>query len=193
MPEDLVLDSLNVSVASADVTTDTLCAASADFSASSGDMTLSLNGEMENAAFSSSSGNITASLETAKAVRADASSGDLFVTLKTAGQFAAGTSSGEITLKADEITDLSIKSASGEVYAALAKAPEDASISTASGDVTAALPEDADLTITVNTASGDFTSQLPVVMDGKTYALGNGSGQMSISTASGDISIRKAD
>ena len=193
LPEDLVLDSLEVSVASADVTTDLLHSANADLSAASGDMNVLLAGDMENAAFSSASGNITASLETAEAVRADASSGDLFVTLQTAGQFAAGTSSGEITLKAGEITDLSIKSASGEVYAALAKAPEEASISTASGDVTAALPEDADLTITVTTASGDFTSQLPVVMDGKTYALGNGSGQMSISTASGDISIRKAD
>lgn len=193
LPEDLVLDSLEVSVASADVTTDLLHSANADLSAASGDMNILLASDMENAAFSSASGNITASLENAEAVRAEAASGDLFVTLTSAGQFSADTSSGEITLQADEIADLSVESASGEVYAALAKAPDDASISTASGDVTVALPENADATVTVSTASGDFTSQLPVVMDGKTYALGNGSGQMSISTASGDISIRKAD
>ena len=193
LPEDLVLDSLNISVASADVTTDLLHSANADFSAASGDMNVLLAGDMENAAFSSASGNITASLENAEAVQADAASGDLFVTLISAGQFSADTSSGEITLQADEVAVLSVESASGEVYTALAKAPKDASISTASGDVTMALPEDADATVTVSTASGDFTSQLPVVMDGKTYALGNGTGQMTISTASGDISIRKAD
>lgn len=210
IPEDLVLDSLVIDVASADLTTDSLQAKNAELESASGDLSFAFTGEMEKASFTSASGEISASLENAKEVvcgaasgnvavalssadtlKAETASGDINLILENVGKLSAEASSGEISVQANAVADLSMSTSSGEIDAILGNAPETASISTASGDVTLTLPENADLTIEVSTASGDFTSQLALSMDGKTYTCGSGSGQMKISTASGDISLRK--
>ena len=229
IPEDLVLDSLEIDVASADLTTDSLQAKNAELESASGDLSFAFTGEMETVSFTSASGEISAFLENAKEVvcgaasgnvavalssadtlKAETSSGDINLMLETVGklsaeassgeisvqaetveQLSATASSGEISVQANAVADLSMSTSSGEIDAVLGSSPETASISTASGDVTLTLPENADLTVEVSTAGGDFTSQLALSMDGKTYTCGNGTGQMKISTASGDISLRK--
>ena len=207
VPEDLVLNSLEVNVASANVITDTLHAVSASFDSSSGDMDIALDGVMEKTSFDTASGNVTASLANSKEVRADASSGDIAITLKTAQtvkadassgnitisldsaeKIEADTSSGDITISLDSTQTLKTDTASGDVTISMKKADQ-ADIDTASGDVTMTLPADADITLNVSTASGDFTTEIPMTTNGKTHVLGDGSGQVKISTASGDINI----
>lgn len=190
LPEDLVLDSLKISVASADVITDVLKAQEADFNSASGDVTLNLTGDMKKAEFSSASGNIKAILDNAEEVRAEASSGNISLTMKTAKQMKMDTSSGDITVSADEAASLTLKTASGDVNMSLARASEDAAVVTASGDVVLTLPENADITLEYSTASGDFTTSLPMTASNHTYISGTGAGHMKITTASGDISVR---
>ena len=211
VPEDLVLDILEVDVASANITTDPLQAVTAEFDASSGDMDITLKGNMKKASFDSSSGNISASLENADQVQADASSGNISITmnsaeevycdtssggislaLETAGQVKTDASSGNISIALETAEQIKADTSSGRVSIAFNSADQ-VSVDTASGGVTLTVPEDADITLSYSSASGDLTSQLAMAMDGRSYISGSGAGKVSISTASGDLSILLAE
>ena len=63
------------------------------------------------------------------------------------------------------------------------------SISSTSGDVRADLPEKPGFTAEMKATSGKIRYDLPLTKEGRTYVCGDGSGRLSISTTSGDITL----
>ena len=192
IPETLVLDSLEIDVASADISMDPMQALTAEFDSSSGDMDITLKGDMEKLSFDSASGEISAAVENAKLVKADASSGNITIALTSAEQIKADTSSGNISVALKSAEQIKADTSSGNVSIAFESADQ-INVDTASGDVTLTMPEKTDAALTYSTASGDFNSQVPMTMDKNEYVIGSGTGKIRISTASGNLNILKAD
>jgi len=105
--------------------------------------------------------------------------------------------SGDVRLTADELTNLSADSVSGDVDIEGALAlTGDYEVRSVSGDVTLRLPEDQTLTIDSITMSGDFKCKLPHETEtkgwGKVHAYVNGGDGpvVRVRTTSGDVRIK---
>lgn len=98
-------------------------------------------------------------------------------------------------LKIDRISvqNLDIDMAAGDLDLIFAKVPKTTDIDAAAGDVTITIPEDSGLTIESDTAVGGFSCEIPFITDNdkEEYILGDGSNELSLDAAAGDIKIKK--
>lgn len=162
----------------------------------------------ETVRLSTASGTVSAALDRVSGCSVSTASGDVSLTLDRVSDCSVDTASGKITLSgsAERIrTDsasgaavctvecresLSVETASGDITVRARVLPEKTVINTSSGSVSLYTAEDAGFTAEVSTASGVFSSELPVtVVSEERYRCGDGSAAVSVSTASGDISV----
>ena len=180
---------------------------SASFDAASGTVSAALD-HVSGCSVDTASGAVSLTLDHVSGCSVETASGDVSLALDNVSDCSVDTASGKITLSgsAERIrTDsasgaavctvecresLSVETSSGDITVRARVLPEKTVIDTASGSVSLFTAEDAGFTAEVSTASGDFSSELPVtVVSEKQYRCGDGSAAISISTASGDISV----
>ncbi len=188
LPESLRLNAAEISVASAKVcgtvnadklTVDsssgsielTTDAAELEVDTASGDARIRHSGELKKADFDTASGAVDAVL------------GDV-------GELGAGSASGRMAISARSLDTAELSSASGNIRLACESTPANVEIDTASGSVELTLPKNADFRMEVDTASGKFRSEIPLAMQDDEYLAGSGRGEIEISTASGDITLK---
>ena len=172
IPE-LTADETDLTLTSGDIDV-TLNTKKLTANATSGDLTIRLNGETEDVKIGVTSGNLNVDLGNAKRAAIKATSGDMVITGKP-GDVEIGATSGKINVNFGAFENLKI--------------------GVTSGNVKAALPEDPGFTCEVSMTSGDFDYNgfASVSKDGKIYTVGDGSRNCTIKTTSGDILLVKAD
>ena len=184
----LQTDSLKLNVTSGDIK----AAAEAKTvvtGATSGDLDLRLNGKAKDIKVETTSGTIELEIGTAERLTAESSSGKIDLTAKSLGEFAASSASGDITAEVSKVKRAAISTTSGEVEVEI-DSFEAFTVSSTSGDVKADLPEKPGFTATLKVTSGEIEYELPLVKKGKTFVCGDGSGELSISTTSGNITLK---
>lgn len=143
----------------------------------------------EQLTISTASGDSSAAAE-AKTVELDTASGALSFA-GTASRLRLHSASGDLQVQGTAET-LELNTASGQVDCTAAAQPAALRVETASGDVTLTLPETPGFTLELDTASGSFQSALPLQISGARFLCGDGSGDYTIHTASGDVSLRSS-
>lgn len=189
LPENFSGEKISISLASAELNTELLRAASINVSTASGKVCISAQAS-ETLKISSASGRIELTQQgECKSVKLSSASGSIQAELEKAQSVSADSSSGEISLYGDGMGEVNVHSASGRVEVETADKLEKCKIKTASGDVRLVLPEELGFTASIDTASGSFESDVPVKKNGKEYVAGAGGASISITTASGDITL----
>ena len=86
---------------------------------------------------------------------------------------------------------LSIDAAAGNIVLSLKNVPKETDIDAAAGDVKIKVPEDSGIKLELDKAAGDFKCVLPHVSneDKEEITIGDGSNEMNIDIAAGDVSI----
>lgn len=211
LPASMEVKTLDVNLASAKVTTAPLSVEEMTLNTASGAASLSLKACRE-LIINTASGAVTATvdggLSRLKAsgasgrmdltVGGDLTAADLntasgAVTLTVSGEIGtvdSDSASGDLTLTAAGLHKLNADSASGKVRVT-ASAFDQLDVDTASGAVTLTLPSLPGFTMKYTTASGKLDSDVEMKQTGKTYVCGDGSGRISVNTASGDLILRK--
>lgn len=132
-------------------------------------------------------------------VRASTVSGDVHVERVKASMLNASSVSGEVSVSADALTgNGKFSSVSGDISTNLAglTGTGDLSFSSVSGDVRAELPREFDADLRMTTVSGRIDSSYPITLEGRTSSrriegrIGKGGRRMTVSTVSGDLSLR---
>lgn len=118
------------------------------------------------------------------------SSGNIHSAVDQCNSIQISSSSGKINVVAQTINSASFDSSSGNMNLTFETLPKNAKISSSSGDIVIKVPQNPDLTLKVSTSSGEFRHAISLSYSGKVYKSGNGENNMSISTSSGDITLR---
>jgi len=145
---------------------------------------------------STASGNIEVSNVNAD-VRASTASGDVLIR-DVSGAIKASTASGQMRVK--EVKGaINASSASGDVEAEVTRLEglDDMRLSSASGDVHVKMPANLDADVHMSSATGSVRTDFPIEVRRERYGpgesargrLGNGSRHLSISSASGNVSL----
>lgn len=119
----------------------------------------------------------------------EAASGSVTAVSLSTGSLDINTASGSVSV-AGEFGRLSVDTSSGAINAQLLSYPDEIDIDTASGSVTLVVPENGGFTLGYDSGSGDLDLGLPVMMKGSRYVYGDGSCDISVDTASGDLTMR---
>lgn len=130
-------------------------------------------------------------------VSAGSVSGDVFVD-GVEGEVRASAVSGDVTVERVRASSLSASSVSGDIVARVDQltGTGDLKFSSVSGDVTAELPKDFHADLRMSTVSGDIDSSFPITLQGRASSrrlegrIGNGGRRLSVSTVSGDLTLR---
>jgi hypothetical protein len=115
--------------------------------------------------------------------------------LSIGGELDVETVSGEIVIADSQLHRVRAKTVSGSITCDLDNPPEDSDIrlETTSGEITARVREDSDLSVNLHAVSGRVTTAFPELQHqgGKLISgrLGRGSGHLSASATSGNISL----
>ncbi|MBV9209459.1 MAG: DUF4097 family beta strand repeat protein, partial [Acidobacteria bacterium] len=126
-------------------------------------------------------------------------SGDVTIR-EVAGRINAATASGDMRVQ-DVTGAVSAQSASGNVEVEIARleGTEDMKFTSASGDVHVRLPANLDADVSLSSATGSVRTDFPIEIKEDRYGpgsqaharLGSGARRIKITTASGDVSLRK--
>lgn len=190
LPQDMALDSLYISSASADVTTAAIKAQTADIDTASGAVKTELVG-CGKAEIDTASGAVEAALSGCKDTKIVTASGKVKTSLTDCETVSLETASGDIGAVLTGCGTAEIDTASGKQTITVTDSLRELSVDSASGDVTLTLPESLGFTAEVDTASGKFESELPVTMQGERFVHGDGAAALELDTASGDVTIKK--
>lgn len=189
LPQDLVLESVQVTTTSAKVHTPALQAREVVCDTTSGDLTTQLLGT-ETIQVNTVSGAVeVTALDDAKQVKAATASGDVTLTLGYAEQLDVSTISGVTRITAAQCCQTDLNSTSGNVALDLQSASGACQVTTVSGEVTLSLPENADTAVEFSTVSGSFDSALSLRKEGDCYLSGSGQNHYQIETTSGSLRI----
>lgn len=189
LPQDLVLESVQVTTTSAEVYAPALQAREVACDTTSGDLTAQLLGT-ETIQVNTVSGSVeVTALDDAKQVKAATTSGNVNLTLGYADQLDVTTISGETRITAAQCRQTDLNSTSGNVTLDLQSASGACEVSTVSGEVTLSLPENADAAVEFSTVSGSFDSALSLRKEGDCYFSGSGQNQYQVKTTSGSLRI----
>lgn len=168
LPEGIALNAVSIEITSGEISIPALRTESLRLAATSGDI------------------RAAAAAGTASV---DVTSGDVALILsETAQSLSIHTTSGDILVAAEDADKVSVSSTSGNVEARL-YALSALKINTTSGDVRLYLPEAPGFTARLHTTSGSIHHDLPLVKQGANYICGDGSGDVDVSTTSGNISL----
>jgi DUF4097 and DUF4098 domain-containing protein YvlB len=111
------------------------------------------------------------------------------------GTLSANSVSGDVTISDGRLTDLFVRTVSGDVMADLEWAPEsNAEVATVSGDAVLRVPSSSGLHFDASTLAGDLRCDLPLVVDraDRRHLIGiagNGSSRFVARTTSGDVTV----
>ena len=156
-------------------------------SATSGKLDLIL-GNTENIKAYSTSGTIILDAEASEKTDISSTSGSIRIRMKQAGAVHADSTSGDIYAELGAVKKVKIESTSGDIQVK-ASSLEGLKIDTTSGSVKASLPTDPGFTARLDTTSGRIDYDLSMAKQGDDYICGDGSGDVEISSTSGNISI----
>lgn len=101
------------------------------------------------------------------------------------------TTSGDVNVISDGITKLDVDTTSGKVDIDVKKAPRSVDIETVSGAITLSIPDGSGFSAEVSKVSGSFNCDFSAEHKGGKYVYGDGSGNYSFESVSGNIAIRK--
>ena len=189
LPEDFRGETIAISVANADVVSDTLRAKRLKIDSSSGDISVGAE-NISSVELSNASGRIDLRhTGTSQYVTLQSSSGAITAELDSVEKLDAETASGDVKVSAASLADVEADSSSGEISLTVREYMAACRIDTASGEVTLKLPETLGFTAEVDTASGDFESDIALKHRGDSYVAGDGNAEIEIDTSSGNISI----
>ena len=209
LPEGVALEDVRISAASAtlripalqaqtlklNVTSGDIFAAAnaheAEIGVTSGDMELKFSGAAQTIKVGSTSGNCLLEAESAETVDLGSTSGTVRAAVKTAKTVEIGSTSGDVQVLIGEAEKAKISTTSGDVQLKIARFDE-LTVKTSSGKIEAAVPTAPGFTARIRTASGDVGYDLPLSKQGKDYVCGDGSGEVELKTASGDITLLDA-
>ncbi len=161
---------------------------SAEVGATSGDITLKLQGEAESVTVGTTSGNIGIEAEKARKIKASSTSGGIGIAAREAQDCEAGATSGNVYVDIQEAGKVEIGTTSGGIQVSLAKFASLKTNST-SGQVKAALSEEPGFTAEIESVSGSIDYGMPLSRSGDKYVCGDGSGKAEIGTTSGNIQL----
>lgn len=130
-------------------------------------------------------------------VSAGSVSGDVFVD-GAAGDIRASSVSGDVHVDHVRASSLSASSVSGDIEARVdaLTGTGDLRFSSVSGDVVAELPRDFQADLRMSTVSGELDSSFPITLQGRASSrsiagrIGNGGRRLTVSTVSGDLTLR---
>ena len=186
IPADSIFETVNVNVSSADATLENIESKSVVMKASSG--SIGVSGTVGNADMTASSGNLTLDLQgESDTLKLEASSGDVAVTAPKAECIRIRTSSGKIKAELGMVEEFDSTSSSGACRVKFDEVPQKTKITASSGNVTVYFPEKPDLKAHVTTSSGKFYYDMAFAKDGKDLISGNGSNYIEVNTSSGDV------
>jgi len=172
LPDNLVLDELEIDTVSADLKAHRIAAKRVDMDTVSGWI------DIEEA-------------EVSRSFNADTASGDIAAMFTGAlSELEIDTVSGKTQISVEELGEFELNSSSGAISLSAANAPSSGEIGTVSGDVELILPETAEFTVEINTVSGEFDSEFSLTKKGDRYSCGSGKCRYEVETTSGDISFR---
>ncbi len=179
---------LDVDAASAEVNIEGIDTDGLAVNVASGDTVIN-DTRAEKADLSSASGSITMKGCTADTLEIDTASGTQNIDCD-ASELDFSAASGKIFYETDALVDvIHTSSASGAQKLSFSAAPKKADIHSASGDVEILLPKDAGFSAKIDTASGKVSYDLPMTKEKNRYIAGDGSAEIEVSTASGDVSL----
>lgn len=139
----------------------------------------------------------------------DTASADLSVSSLIIGEVDMDCASGSCDLTNCTVDELNLDCASGEIYfdgslkyldcdaasanvtAVLQNVPHSVDFDTASGDLDLTLPAGSGFTVSMDSLSGKFSSDFETIHQDDRYVSGNGTCQVDVDSASGDVTIRK--
>lgn len=127
----------------------------------------------------------------AEQLSVDTASGPVDGSVDYADRLELDSASGRVNLTVQSVRDAEADSASGDVTLQFRSQPEKVELDSASGDVKLILPSACEFKAVIDTASGSFRNDFSARKDGSTYTVGSGTASVSISTASGDIELKK--
>ena len=123
-------------------------------------------------------------------MKLDLAAGDLNADLGKIDEFKLDAAAGNLDITAAEVKKFDVDAAAGDCEFTFAKTPEDTNIDAAAGNIKIKLPKQCDLTLKIDMAAGDFHYyDIMFTKKGKAYVCGNGSNEMSIDCAAGDITV----
>ena len=122
-------------------------------------------------------------------MKLDLAAGDLKADLGKIGKFKLDAAAGDLDVTAAEVKMFDVDAAAGNCAFDFAKVPVKTVIDAAAGDIKVKLPKKCDLTLKIDLAAGDLNYDLPFEKEDKSYMCGNGSNEMSIDCAAGDVNI----
>ncbi|MGM9605963.1 MAG: DUF4097 family beta strand repeat-containing protein [Oscillospiraceae bacterium] len=191
LPNDLLLESAQITTVSADIEAPELSARRIDWSTTSGGMTAQLfDTEHIDARTVSGTVDLT-SYADAEEVEVDSTSGDVRLSLGITEELNVGTVSGKIQVAAVKSPQTELESTSGAIALRLKEVSGACKIGSVSGAVTLALPEDAQFSVEFKTVSGSFDSEIELSKEGETYLAGSGQNWFEVKTTSGSLEICK--
>ncbi len=205
---------LNVKSTSGDIISDTVDAETSKFESNSG--TISVSGDLVNLGVKTTSGDIKAETASADKAQINTNSGRVSFNGKfaeldiksTSGDIVSDTveaettkfesSSGAIKVSGN-LANIDVKTTSGDISLSSSEKPQIIQITTSSGETKLKLPDSAGFILECQSSSGAVYSDFPVTVTktGKDNehklngTVGDGSGSVTISSSSGDISIKK--
>ncbi|MCR4889204.1 MAG: DUF4097 domain-containing protein [Ruminococcus sp.] len=193
IPKSFELDDIVYDGASGASTFENITASTIDLDTASGNIMLT-NCSADSFVVDTASGDvIIEQTGEASSMNLNAASGSISITADSADDFDIDTASGDIYLNVKSSNTVKIDSASGKNELHFGTFPSDISIDTASGDVNLFIPEKSDFTLNIDTASGDLNSDISFTKEKGKYIFGNGTNNMSVDTASGDVTIKSEE
>ncbi len=190
LPKNVTLQKADIDLASAGLTALELLTEKAEVSSASGSVTLSTAAKKVKISCASGEIDFTHTGD-AENIELETASGNITANVCNADDLEVDSSSGRIRLSADTVQEMEIDATSGKVDCTLKSQFSECEISSASGGITLHLPENADFAAELDTASGKISYDLPMTVQNGKYMAGNGSAELAVSTASGDIEICK--
>lgn len=175
LPEDMQLDKVKVSTASASVTSDVLTAETVSIQSASG--RIGLGQQVQ-----------------AKEIRLDTASGSIRMEAAEAAKLVLNTVSGNVNVSGDSLPQVQVDTVSGPVKLGFGQTPETVKVNSVSGSVEVTLDRSAGFTAKIDTVSGSVGGSMPVTENGKNrYVSGDGRCEISIDTVSGSVRLNAAD
>lgn len=160
----------------------------------SGDV--SVTGHSGSLSVDTGSGDVTLATIKADDLSVDTGSGDVRIDGVTASSLSVDTGSGDVIVTAGALRNAEVDTGSGEIRIGLTGGIDALSVDTGSGDVEVSAPKSLGARVEIETSSGDITTEFPLQVtrkgrDGLVGTIGDGSGRISIDTASGDVVLKQ--
>lgn len=173
LPAGVMIRYADIETVSADVEIGAVAFNNTDIKTVSGDVSVKAGSFVSKAEISTTSGDINATIAA------------------TTGELDVETTSGNVSVVSDGITSLDVDTTSGKVDIDVKSAPRKVDIETVSGAISLSIPENSGFTAGVAKVSGNFRCDFAAEHRLGKYIYGDGSGDYSFESVSGNIAIKK--